>query len=79
MKELLGSTSGCLAADAGFALSDLVLTPYRQSRKVDETHRNFNAVLSSLRVLIENVNGDLKVRVDFLFQHFSYTSHFNVI
>jgi hypothetical protein len=51
-----------LLADAGYALKDFTLTPYRQPLADIPHNKVFNEVFSSARVVIEHVNGILKAR-----------------
>lgn len=51
-----------LIADAGYALSNHVCTPYKQPAASVPHNQQFNILLSKARVLIEHVNGILKGR-----------------
>jgi len=51
-----------ILADAGYALSEFVLTPYRLPTAALPHNKMFNEVQSSARVIIEHLNGVLKAR-----------------
>jgi hypothetical protein len=51
-----------LIADAGYALSSIVCTPYRQPSSEIEDNKRFNDMFSSARSSIEHTNGMLKGR-----------------
>jgi hypothetical protein len=61
-RERYFSDGQYLLADAGYALKDFVLTPYRQPAASLPHNRIFNEVHSSARVAVEHVNGMLKGR-----------------
>jgi hypothetical protein len=56
-----------LLADSGYPSEGHLLTPFKRSKKKQSLSLQeigFNAIHASARVVIENVNGDLKVRTE---------------
>ena len=56
------SVGQCIIADAGYALTYYVCTPYKQPAASIPANRIFNDLFSERRVPIEHVNGSVKSR-----------------
>eukprot|EP01007_Sphenomonas_quadrangularis_P004105 NODE_963_length_1070_cov_143.440744_g792_i0.p1 GENE.NODE_963_length_1070_cov_143.440744_g792_i0~~NODE_963_length_1070_cov_143.440744_g792_i0.p1 ORF type:complete len:245 (+),score=29.51 NODE_963_length_1070_cov_143.440744_g792_i0:262-996(+) len=57
----------CLYGDGGYALTDVILCPYR--RPIDPTRQRFNSAISALRIVVEHEFG----RILALFPHLTLT------